>query len=121
MASDWIEDEQNFRLVSEIRDRIADGDADVLIFLGAGLSYGVDRGRALFEFENYDDGRRFPSWPMLVSRMRDRVANLPEFKEHGSGVEQFFKEQRAIDCAELFREKVGKANYYEVDPISWTE
>ena len=112
MASHWIEDEQNSRLVTEIRDRIAGGNADVFIFLGAGLSYGVDRGRVLFEFEHYDDGRRFPSWPMLVGRMRDRVASLSEFKEHGTLVERFFKEQGPIDCAELFREKVGKANYY---------
>ena len=44
--------------------------------------------------------------------MRDRVASLPELKEHGSGVKQFFKQQSPIDCAELLREKVGKANYY---------
>ena len=112
MASNWIEDEQNSRLVAEIRDRIAYRNANVFVFLGAGLSYGVDRGRALFEFEHYDDGRRFPSWPMLVSRMRDRVASMPEFKENGSGVERFFSEQSPLDCAELFREKVGKANYY---------
>ena len=83
MASNWLEDGQNSRLVAEIRNRIADRNADVFIFLGAGLSYGVDRGRVLFEFDHYDDDRRFPSWPMLVKRMRDRVASLPEFKEHG--------------------------------------
>ena len=48
MTSDWLENEHNSRLVTEIRNRIADGNADVLIFLGAGLSYGVDRGRFLF-------------------------------------------------------------------------
>ena len=113
MASSWIEDEQNSRLVAEIRDRIAYRNADVFVFLGAGLSYSIDRGRVLFEFEHHDDGRRFPSWPMLVGRMRDRVASLPQFKENGSAVEQFFSEQSPLDCAELFREKVGKANYYD--------
>ena len=112
MTSGWLGNEHNSRLVREIRNRIADGNADVLIFFGTGLSYGVDRGRFLFEFEDYDDGRRFPSWPLLLRRMRDRVASLPELKEHGSGVKQFFKEQSPIDCAELLREKVGKANYY---------
>lgn len=112
MASNWIERGENLRLVAEIRDRIAEGNADVLVFLGAGLSFGVDRGRVLFESGSYDDGRRFPSWPMLIRRMRDRIASLPEFEEHGSEVERFFREQSAIDCAELFREKVGKANYY---------
>ena len=33
-------------------------------------------------------------------------------KEYGGAVERFFKEQSPVDCAELFREKVGKANYY---------
>ena len=112
MASHWIEDEENSRLVAQIRDRLADGRTDVFVFLGAGLSYGVDRGRVMFEFEHYDDGRRFPSWPMLVKRMHDRVASLPEFNEYGAAVEQFFNEQNPIDCAELFREKVGNANYY---------
>ena len=112
MASSWIEDEQNSRLVGEIRNRISDDNANVFIFLGAGLSFGVDRGRVLFEFERYDDGCRFPSWPMLVNRMRDRVASLPELKEHASGVNRFFEEQSPVDCAELFREKVGQANYY---------
>ena len=112
MAENWIQDEQNSRLVAEIRDRIANDNANVFIFLGAGLSYGVDRGRALFEFENHDDGGRFPSWPLLIKRMLYRVASLPEFKEHGTEVERFFKEHSPIDCAELFREKVGKANYY---------
>ena len=112
MASNWLEDGQNSRLVAEIRNRIADSNADVFIFLGAGLSYGVDRGRTLFEFGRYDDNRRFPSWPMLVNRMRDRIASLPELKEQADEVERFFKEQSPIDCAELFREKVGKTNYY---------
>ncbi len=112
MLPNWLEDAQNARLVAEIRGRIADSDVDVFIFLGAGLSYGVDRGRALFEFGHHDDGRRFPSWPMLVNRMRERVASLPELQEHSDEVERFFKEQSPIDCAELFREKVGTANYY---------
>ena len=50
---------------------------------------------------------------MLINRMRDRVVNLPELKEHSSEVKRFFKEQSPIDCAELFREKVGTANYYD--------
>ena len=113
MVSSWLKDQQNSRLVAEIRNRIADGNADVFVFLGAGLSFGVGRGRVLFEFDRYDDGRRFPSWPMLISRMRDHVASLSEFREHGSEVKRFFKEQSPIDCAELFREKVGLANYYD--------
>ena len=113
MASHWIEDEQNSRLVEAIRNRIADDNANVFIFLGAGLSFGFDRGRVLFEAERHDDGRRFPSWPMLVNRMRHRLESLPELKEHTSEVKLFFEQQSPIDCAELFREKVGTANYYD--------
>lgn len=112
MASHWTEDEQNARLIADIRDRLADGHTDVFVFLGAGLSYGVGRGRTTFEREHYDDGLRFPSWPLLVTRMRDRVASLPELNEYRDSVDKFFTEQNAIDCAELFREKVGTANYY---------
>ncbi len=112
MTSNWLNDHENARLVAEIRGRLGEGDTNFFIFLGSGLSFGVDRGRVLFEHEHYDDGRRFPSWPLLIDRMRKRVASLPEFKEDDSAVKRFFKEQSPIDCAELFRSKVGKANYY---------
>lgn len=108
----WIENLENRRLVNDIRCRINDGEANVFIFLGAGLSFGMNRTRAMFEFPSHDDHRRFPSWPLLIRRMRARVLSLSEFENHPSEVERFFKEQSPIDCAELFREKVGNANYY---------
>ncbi len=113
MFSEWIKDAENRRLVGEIRRRIADDGANVFTFLGAGLSFGVDRGRIAFEIEHYDDGRRFPSWPLLIRRMHTRISSLPEFDDHTDEVTRFFKEQSPIDCAELFREKMGTANYYD--------
>ena len=112
MAFEWMKQRDNDRFVSEIREKLNAGRADVFIFLGAGLSFGVGRGRVLFEFEEYDDGHRFPSWPLLIRRMRERVESLSEFQEYGDVVKRFFTEQSPLDCAELFREKVGVANYY---------
>lgn len=110
----WIDNAENARLIAEMRKRFADGGTDVFVFLGAGLSFGVDRGRVMFEREHeyYDDGQRFPSWPLLVTRMRDRVSALPEFAEDADSVHRFFTKQDPIDCAELFRQTVGTANYY---------
>lgn len=85
--------------------------ADLLVFLGAGLSYGVDRGRAAFEVHEYDDGHRFPSWPGLVNRMNARLRDLPEFEPLGESLDAFFDEQPAIDAAQLFRDRVGESNY----------
>ena len=100
-------------MVEEIRCQISDGNTDVFIFLGAGVSFGCRAWTRVVRVPAPpDDGGRFPSWPLLINRMHARVASLPEFKDHGSDIERFFTEQSPIDCAELFREKVGKANYY---------
>jgi hypothetical protein len=106
----WHERSDNARLVSELREALSTG-ADLLVFLGAGLSYGVGRGRAAFEVHEFDDGYRFPSWPALVRRMHARLRDLPEFEPFGESLETFFAEQPAIDSAQLFRDKVGTANH----------
>lgn len=111
--NNWIEAGENARLVTEIRSRISGGDSAVFIFLGAGLSFGVGRGRVLFEHKHHDDEGRFPSWPLLVQRMERRIKNLPEFEDYGTWVSKFFEDQNPIDCAELFRENVGLANYFD--------
>ena len=113
MVDHWLNDPENARLTTEVRERIGEGTGRVFIFLGAGLSFGVDRGRVLFEFDKYDDGMRFPSWPLLIKRMHQRMRNLPEFQESVEWVDNFFDEQNAIDCAELFRYRVGEANYFD--------
>ncbi len=106
----WHGRANNVRLVAELQEALAAG-ADLLVFLGAGLSYGVDRGRAAFEVHEYDDGHRFPSWPGLVRRMRARLRDLPEFEPFAESLDAFFAEQPAIDSAQLFRDRVGEANH----------
>jgi hypothetical protein len=106
----WYERPDNARLVDELRDALS-GDVDLLIFLGAGLSYGVGRGRAAFEVGEWDDGNRFPSWPGLVRRMHARLLALPELAPFATSLEAFFAEQPAIDAAQLFRDKIGEPNY----------
>jgi SIR2-like domain len=106
----WYERSENKRLINELRERIGE-ETNVLIFLGAGLSYGVDRGRAAFEVYEYEDNRRFPSWRQLIRRMLARLQMLPEMEGHQDALHRFFAEQGPLDCAELFRSRIGEANY----------
>ena len=55
----WHEQPENQRLVKELRSILAQHTNNLLIFLGAGLSFGVDRGRQLFELYETGGGR-FP-------------------------------------------------------------
>ncbi|HEV2772293.1 MAG TPA: hypothetical protein VGV57_05625, partial [Thermoleophilaceae bacterium] len=69
-------DVRNQRLVEELGVRLADDAATVMIFLGAGLSFGVGRrlGRGSFETPPpIDDDSRFPSWMLLVDRMKTEL------------------------------------------------
>lgn len=106
----WFEREGNARLVSNLRQALQEG-VNLLVFLGAGLSYGVGRGRAAFEVHEYDDGHRFPSWSGLVHRMRNRLASLPDLEPFVPQLEAFFMQQPAIDAAQLFRDRIGEVNY----------
>ena len=125
----WHEDPLNTRLIDQLRAAL-DDDGRLLVFLGSGLSFGAARvgGRARFDYEKYDrwrpfdfppvdhwpddDGLPMPSWPMLVSRMcRDVALHTPP-EEHES-LRKFFIEQGPLDCAQLFRQTVGEANYRE--------
>lgn len=101
----------------------------LLVFLGAGLSYGAARlnGRADFDYHKYDrwwphdfpfdplvagdDDLPLPSWPQLVNRMcREITMRHPEERE---ALRAFFIEEGSLDCAQLFRQTVGDANYTE--------
>jgi len=103
------------RLTQELRDRISQHAGAVMIFLGAGLSFGVARrlGRASFETPPpLSDDARFPSWPMLIDRMRERaLAETTDEAEHRA-LTQFFAEHDALDAAQLFRLEVGDAEYW---------
>ena len=108
---------------------ISDGGR-VLVFLGAGVSFGAARagGRMTFDNEKYkpwpphdlidlgwssgDDDLPLPFWPWLVHRMLRQLASFAESHEHVS-LRKFFSEEGPLDCAQLFRQTVGEANYRE--------
>jgi SIR2-like domain len=125
----WHENAANTAFLHRLRNLIA-GQGRVLIFLGAGLSFGAARlhSRARFDYERYDrwwpgdfpfadlmphdDSLPLPSWPQLINRMcREIVAQSPA-EEHDS-LRTFFIEEGPLDCAQLFRQTVGEANYRE--------
>lgn len=125
----WYEDAGNATLLHRLRSVVED-NGRLLIFLGAGLSFGAARlqGRARFDYDRYDrwwpmdfphggltpddDDLPLPSWPWLVSRMyREIVIHIPS-TEHDS-LRSFFIEEGPLDCAQLFRQTVGEASYRE--------
>jgi hypothetical protein len=143
----WFEHELNRQHVERIRGSLG-GGGRVLVFLGAGLSFGAARqtGRARFDNEHWgadpggpgyrrraydypygpdwpplppyqeiavdDDGLPVPSWPWLISRMRRELAKRCHEDEQES-LSKFFRDQGPLDCAQLFRQTVGEANYRE--------
>jgi len=85
-----------------------------MLFLGAGLSFGVARrlGRASFETPPpLADDARFPSWPMLVDRMRERALAEAANEAEQRALTRFFDEHDALDAAQLFRLEVGDEDY----------
>lgn len=109
----WINNGTNREYVQRLRSLLSESDPPVFIFLGAGLSFGVNRGRALFERYEHDDGLRFPSWPQLIDRMKHDLLSNPILESHKDSVERFFKEEGALDCAELFRSYTQGPNYWD--------
>ncbi|HVV77161.1 MAG TPA: SIR2 family protein [Mycobacteriales bacterium] len=125
----WHEDDANLGLLHRLRSALSDGGR-LLIFLGAGLSFGAARqqGRARFDYDRYDrwwpqdfphrgitpedDGLPLPSWPWLVNRMYREIAIQTPDAEQDS-LRAFFIEEGPLDCAQLFRQTVGEANYRE--------
>jgi hypothetical protein len=125
----WHEDPGNVDLLHRLRAVVA-GQGRLLVFLGAGLSFGAARinSRARFDYERYgrwwmldfpdgdplpdDDGLPLPSWPGLVSRMGRQILQHTPTDEHDA-LRTFFIEEGPLDCAQLFRQTVGEANYRE--------
>jgi hypothetical protein len=142
----WSDDALNREHVERLRASLEDGGR-VLVFLGAGLSFGSARltGRARFDNEHWgadpggpgyrrrpddfpygldwgppfppyqeialdDDGLPLPSWPWLISRMRRELAMRCHDDEQES-LSKFFRDEGPLDCAQLFRQTVGDANY----------
>src|SRR5487761_2645025 len=125
----WHRDPANAQLVLRPRNVVA-GQSRLLVFLGAGLSFGAARlnGRDTFDYDHYDrwwphdfphvdfvpddDGLPLPSWPWLVSRMCREIMVHSGAEERAS-LRSFFIEEGPLDCAQLFRQTVGEANYRE--------
>lgn len=101
-------------LTAELRERVEQRASAVMIFLGAGLSVGVGRalGRGTFETPPplYDDAR-FPSWPILVDRMRQQLDAASVSETERLAFARFFKNHDPIDAAQVFRLEVGEDAY----------
>lgn len=125
----WHENAANAALLHRLRGVIS-AKGRLLVFLGAGLSFGAARlqSRARFDYDRYDpwwphdfphgditpedDGLPLPSWPWLVNRMwREMSSQLPTDEQRS--LRRFFVEEGPLDCAQLFRQTVGEANYRE--------
>lgn len=107
----WYEDPLNQEYVRNLREAMTD-KTRVLVFLGAGLSFGAARlfAKAGFEAHSGDDGLPLPSWPLLITRMRKMLESRTPDQE-GRFLHDFFAHEGPLDCAELFRKTVGEQNY----------
>jgi hypothetical protein len=112
--SEWEEAEGRAQTaIAELRGRMADDASAIMIFLGAGLSLGVGRplGRASLGMPSpLADDARFPSWEMLIERMRDDLRASASDGEVES-VERFMREQSPLDAAQLFRLRTADERY----------
>jgi SIR2-like domain len=109
----WFDNDTNREYVQRLRTLLAEDDTPVFIFLGAGLSFGVDRGKVMFERDEFEDNRRFPSWPQLIKRMQKFLLSDPVLESFKDSVDRFFEKESALDCAELFRNYTQGPNYWD--------
>ncbi len=109
----WLNRGTNKEYVQRLRSLISEKETQVFIFLGAGLSFAVDRGRIMFEHSERDDSRRFPSWSQLINRMKEQLLTDPVLKPYENSVNRFFDKEGALDCAELFRNYTRGPNYWD--------
>ncbi len=109
----WLSKEENLDHIRSIRDSFDKDTMGLYIFLGAGLSFGVDRGRATFDWHGYDDKYRFPSWAQLMQRMERTLLKNPVIEPHEQSLKEFFKAEGPLDCAQLFRNYMNGALYYK--------
>lgn len=130
----WMNRGANTRYIENIREALSRGrDGRVILFLGAGLSFGASRrGRkGLAERDRWgaittpahddtvgteaevivnDDGEPFPTWSRLQSRMRRELATVSS--QDQESLNRFFRASDPLDCAQLFRNIIGETNYY---------
>jgi hypothetical protein len=119
----WIDRPTNRMYVEDLRSKLAQEDGGLIVFFGAGVSFGVTRSRGRFDFESHNHGgdtEPFPSWEALVARMLATLTALPDLHEREAELESFFREQNAFDCAQLFKQQVGDADFFEFLRLQYT-
>ena len=109
-------DAQEAHHIQAIREQLRNASASVMVFLGAGLSYGVGRtlGRAGIEaLPPIADDKRFPTWPLLVDRMLPELMALAGGEVERSAYQRFAERNDPLDVAQLYRLTVGEPRYFE--------
>ena len=102
--------------IEALRERLQEDSASVMIFLGAGLSYGVGRdlGRAGIEaLPPIADDKRFPTWPLLIDRMVPELLALAADDRERHAYQRFVERNDPLDVAQLYRLTVGDERYFE--------
>jgi hypothetical protein len=154
----WLQRPSNRLHIERLREIMAVNEhRRLILFLGAGLSFGSSRrGRkGLAEYEQWgqtsvdrgrndrgrddnrgdsrsrsgrdgasggddvdhvdlvtnDDDEPFPTWGRLKSRMRQNLLRVPG--QDQSSISRFFRTSDPLDSAQLFRNIVGDANYFD--------
>jgi hypothetical protein len=85
------------------------------------MSFGCVRPRGRYDLDKWkhdDDMQAFPSWDDLVRRMLAQLKTLSDFAGREDELEEFFDQQDALDCAELFANAVGPANFTQFCEIN---
>lgn len=133
----WLDVPSNRAHVEALRERMAGDVARVVLFLGAGLSFGASRrGRKSLAERDFwgvadsggtadddsneqeaseiiinDDAEPFPTWSRLKSRMRQKLSLIRDRDQ--ASLNRFFRTSDPLDCAQLFRNVVGDTNYFQ--------
>jgi len=127
----WLDDVANKSHVQVLRERVGTNKGRIVLFLGAGVSFGASRlGRkSLSDHDKWDlkhtggdpdsymeiivndDDQPFPTWPRLKSRMRKGLALAHELDQES--LNDFFRSSDPLDCAQLYLNQVGTTNYFE--------
>jgi hypothetical protein len=116
MSGPYEHDARTAQSIHALRKRIANDAGAVMIFLGAGLSFGVGRflGRGSFEIPPpIPDDDRFPSWPLLIDRMRGELVASVSDEHERRCLERFIGDHDPLDAAQLYRLRVSRERYHE--------
>ena len=109
----WLQTAQDQRAFDSLRARFQEDATRILIFLGAGLSFGVGRflGRATFDHVVPWDQDRFPTWPMLIERMKTALISKAKDEEETRSLDSFFENNDPLDATQLFKASLTEGEY----------